>query len=363
MKPQLSMNTNNSDINYNRDINKNKINSNSNISDNNRNENNNINEEKHNKINEVVKGDNNESYELRNRKLLRNRSRIHSRNSSTYTNNSNNDKIDGDHYHDAFNNENSYNRNNTNVHNNNKYNNNNNNVGNDVNSLNSNHNTNDDINNMDEDKKEINKKIDEGKNDSYGVEGNNNSNRKTTDKTQEKNKTTRVGQIIKLLEGIEPYDIVEELRKTPANINLAQLLGISSALRSDINKSFKKTKSEENLFIGYAECYNDIENFEIVNNPTHSYCTKEIQEHDIAIVNGSVNGCSAAILIDGGSNANLVSRKFLNQNIKNYTIVGSTSGRVHQALSSAEERIYEIVPLEVTIGTLKINEKFRIITP
>jgi len=362
LKPQLSMNTNNSDINYNRDINKNKINSNSNISDNNRNENNNINEEKHNKINEVVKGDNNESYELRNRKLLRKRSRIHSRNSSTYTNNSNNDKIDGDHYHDAFNNENSYNRNNTNVYNNNKYNNNNN-VGNDVNSLNSNHNTNDDINNMDEDKKEINKKIDEGKNDSYGVEGNNNSNRKTTDKTQEKNKTTRVGQIIKLLEGIEPYDIVEELRKTPANINLAQLLGISSALRSDINKSFKKTKSEENLFIGYAECYNDIENFEIVNNPTHSYCTKEIQEHDIAIVNGSVNGCSAAILIDGGSNANLVSRKFLNQNIKNYTIVGSTSGRVHQALSSAEERIYEIVPLEVTIGTLKINEKFRIITP
>jgi len=42
-----------------------------------------------------------------------------------------------------------------------------------------------------------------------------------------KEKSTRAGQIIKLLEGIEPYDIVDELQNTPANITLAQLIGIS----------------------------------------------------------------------------------------------------------------------------------------
>jgi len=185
------------------------------------------------------------------------------------------------------------------------------------------------------------------------------TNDKERDKT--KDKATRVGQIIQLLEGVEPYDIVEELRNTPANINLAQLLGISSALRADVNRSFKKLKTEEETIIGYAECYDDIENFEIVNNPTHCYCTREVQEHDIAVVSGSVDGYPAAILIDGGSNANLVTRKFLTKFIKNYTVVRTTSGRVHQALSDVEEKVYEIVQLEVQIGTLKINTEFRVV--
>jgi len=34
-------------------------------------------------------------------------------------------------------------------------------------------------------------------------------------------KTTRVGQIIKILDGIEPYDIIEELQNITANITLA----------------------------------------------------------------------------------------------------------------------------------------------
>ena len=159
-----------------------------------------------------------------------------------------------------------------------------------------------------------------------------------------------------MLEGIEPYDIIEELQNTPANITLAELIGISSALRSDISKSIKKVRMKgEEAVVGCAEYHNNIEDFEIVNNPTHCYATREIQEHDIAIVNGTVNGHSAAVLIDGGSNTNLVTRKFLNNNIKSYTIVGSTSGRVHQALSNTEELVYEMVNLEVQIGTLKIN--------
>ena len=129
---------------------------------------------------------------------------------------------------------------------------------------------------------------------------------------------------------------------------MARLLSISSALRSDITKSFKKVRTEDDdAVVGCAEYHNDIEEFETINNPTHCYSTREIQEHDIAVVSGTVNGHSAAVFIDGGSNTNLVTRNFLNKNIKNYTIVGSTSGRVHQALSNTEERVYEMVKLEV----------------
>jgi len=44
---------------------------------------------------------------------------------------------------------------------------------------------------------------------------------KVMEQTKTKEKTTKVGQIIKLLEGIEPYDIIEELQNTLANITLA----------------------------------------------------------------------------------------------------------------------------------------------
>ena len=61
------------------------------------------------------------------------------------------------------------------------------------------------------------------------------------------------------------------------------------------------------------------------------------------------------VLIDNCSNANLVTRKFLNNFIKNYKIIGTITGKVHQAMSDTEEGTYEIVPLEVNIGALKIE--------
>ena len=87
--------------------------------------------------------------------------------------------------------------------------------------------------------------------------------------------------------------------------------------------------------MGYGECYNNINGWEITNDLVHRYCTRKVQEHDIAVVSGSVDGFPTTILIDGGSNANLVTRKFLNEHIKNYTIVGTNSGGVHQALTDA----------------------------
>jgi len=48
-----------------------------------------------------------------------------------------------------------------------------------------------------------------------------------------------------------------------------------------------------------------------VNNPSHDYNSKNVQEHDVAVViKGFVNGATAAVLIDGCSNANLITRNF-----------------------------------------------------
>jgi len=67
------------------------------------------------------------------------------------------------------------------------------------------------------------------------------------------------------------------------------------------------------------------------------------------------------VLIDNCSNANLVTRKFLNNFIKNYKIIGTITGKVHQVMSDTEEGTYEIVLLEVNIGALKVEANFRIL--
>jgi len=179
-------------------------------------------------------------------------------------------------------------------------------------------------------------------------------------KLKQKINHLRVNQIIQLVDGVESYNILEELKNTPAHITLAQLLNISSLLRSDVTKSFRKSKGDDEIIVGLADSYNTLTDLEIVNNPSHDYNSKNVQEHDITVVKGFVNGATAAVLIDGCSNANLVTRNFLNNSIKNYKIVGSVTSKVHQAMSDAEERVYEIVQLDVNIGNLTISSNFRI---
>jgi len=163
------------------------------------------------------------------------------------------------------------------------------------------------------------------------------------------------------LEGIDPDYIVEKLMHIPVNINLAQLFGIGGVMPVEVHKSFKKAKNDEEAFVGYAKWHNNIDGLELVNNPTHRYCTREVQEYDIAMVSGSIYGFPSVILIDGGSNISLETKKFLTKHARKYTILGTTSGRVYQALTDAVEKVYEIVQLEMKIGTLKINAKFGIV--
>jgi len=127
-----------------------------------------------------------------------------------------------------------------------------------------------------------------------------------------------------------------------------------------VTKSFRKSKGDDEIIVGLTDSPNTLTDLEIVNNPSHDNNSKNVQEHDIAVVKGFVNGAPAAVLIDGCSNVNLVTCNFLNNSIKNYKIVGSVASKVHQAMSDTKERVYEIVQLDVNIGNLKISSNFKI---
>ncbi|ORX76123.1 hypothetical protein BCR32DRAFT_248998 [Anaeromyces robustus] len=163
--------------------------------------------------------------------------------------------------------------------------------------------------------------------------------------TTDNKRMPRVPSILNLMQEIQPYNIIEEFKNTPANISLAQLLAVSNPLRAEVTKSFRRSKPEQAMIVGLADYQNARPEFELVNNPNHGYQSKKVQEHDIAVVRGLVEGSTAVVLIDGCSNANLVTRKFLNEVVKEYSIIGTVSGRVHQAMSDTEEYTYEIVPL------------------
>ena len=90
-------------------------------------------------------------------------------------------------------------------------NNNNNNSNNSNNINNNNNNKNDTLENkIDIDSMELNVPAFNISNKFY----NKNNSTKILEQNNKKEKTTRVGQIIKLLDGIEPYDIIEELQNT-----------------------------------------------------------------------------------------------------------------------------------------------------
>jgi len=373
LKPHSRSSSTNDDNNNNNNNNTNKSN-NTNKNNSNNNDNTEGNDDDFNKVN---KSNNNEYYELRNRKILKSNSKIQSRNNSKGNHKDENMNMDNntmnmdsslskkrdiDQGHTTNNRIKDSRENNDDDTMEDIDNMNINDIRNDKKNYNSelvNHNSTNNIDFQNNDKID---NTDRFKNNN-GNEDNNHNHKQKSDLVMLNNKDkgkTRVEQIIKLVDGVKSYDILEELKNTPAHISIAQLLGLSNKLRTDITKSFRKNKLGNDLIVGVAENYDNLEDIEIVNNPFHEYNSKKVQEHDIAVVRGSVDDKTAAIFIDGCSNANLVTRSFLNDNSISYKILGSVSSRVHQAISDTEEYNYELVELTVDIGKVKVKSLFRI---
>jgi len=174
----------------------------------------------------------------------------------------------------------------------------------------------------------------------------------------------------------EQYNICENLLNIPANITIGQLLNISKISKDELIKGIKNSKQNNENIINAAnstidnnynnndnssnnENYSDINyNSKIANNLNNN--NNIVHEHDVAVVRGYINGYPASIFIDACSNANLISRKFLNKFVKNYQIIGHDKSTIRQAMVDDISRVYDIVRLAVKLGSVEFITDFKI---
>ena len=163
---------------------------------------------------------------------------------------------------------------------------------------------------------------------------------------------------IRLMNDVEPYDIIKDLSNINCNISLAQLLDGSPRIRADLIKGLKL---ERNNFLS---ALNNLDvQMTIVNNIDHEYLSRkrEVNEDDIAIVQATVDEVTCHLLVDSGSNLNIVSSKFFNSLPGEYQSAGISKGRILQALSSGEPSEGQLVYLPVRINFIYFETAFRII--
>jgi len=166
--------------------------------------------------------------------------------------------------------------------------------------------------------------------------------------------------VVKLAKDIKKYDICEDLKNVQANVTFAQVLEMSNQVRTDLVNNLKKEKSDASIVMGMVQQDLVTPEVEVVNNPYHDYLSKAVDEHDIAAVQATINGMDAFLLVDACSNANIVSKKFLDEKIKEYQIIGKIDSRIQQALQDDVPRTYDLVELEVSIGHVKFPVLFKV---
>ena len=236
---------------------------------------------------------------------------------------------------DSYNNINNNNNDDENNSNNNISNNNSNNI---INNNNSNNNSNNNINNNFSNSDDvINKSKEKG------------------DKKKQNIKSPRH---IKLLNTGEDYDITKDLLNTPSNISFAQLLDCSPRVRAELIKNLKLEKPDIVGAIKELEL-----NALLVNNPNHDYISKYkgVNKDDIAITIGKVDDSPARLLVDSGSNVNIISKEFLKALPKEYPKLGVSKGRLIQAVGSSEYTEDQIVQLPIKIGNIEFEAPFRVV--
>jgi len=165
--------------------------------------------------------------------------------------------------------------------------------------------------------------------------------------------------MLKLSKDIEKYHISDDLKNTKANISLAQVLEISNQARTELTNNLKKEHINTSVVAGLYNI-NSPPDTEIVNNPCHSYTSKQVDDHDIAVVKAWINEENAFVLVDACSNANLISRRFLDDHIKSYQIEGHIYSKIQQAMEDVRTKTYDLVELKVSLGTLTFPVLFRI---
>jgi len=175
--------------------------------------------------------------------------------------------------------------------------------------------------------------------------------------TNNNNKNEKIEKHILLANkySIEPYNLSKDLANTKCDITYAQLLDISPKARADLIKNLKleKLKISSTMNIEDNFVYN-YEYDEIKNN-------NNFKEDDLGIVLASVDNIENKLLIDSGSNLNLISVDYFNSLPGQYETVGICHGRICEALGDDTVTDAIVIRLNVLINTYSFYANFCVI--
>ena len=149
---------------------------------------------------------------------------------------------------------------------------------------------------------------------------------------------------------IEPYNIVEDIATTKCNINMGQLLDLAPKARNDLAKSLRPDKVKLVSSIDFSEYAKDPPAEERV-----------IKEEDIGLVGCHVDNTSGRLLVDSGSNLNLVSSSFLDKLPGQYEQVGYCRGHIYEALGDNTIADAIVIRLTVNINSFSFTANFCVV--
>ncbi|ORX53741.1 hypothetical protein BCR36DRAFT_283782 [Piromyces finnis] len=153
---------------------------------------------------------------------------------------------------------------------------------------------------------------------------------------------------------IEPYNIEKDLANTKCNISFAQILDICPKLRSELTKNLKLEKLK---FVN-SMYFNDDFNFYNNNITAHN---AKFKNDDLGIVLASVDNIKNKLLIDSGSNLNLVTTKYFNKLPGQYDTVGVCRGKIGEALGDDTISNAIVVRLPIVINSYSFIANFCVI--
>lgn len=143
------------------------------------------------------------------------------------------------------------------------------------------------------------------------------------------------GKRIKMIQDEESYSISTDLLQQKPCITFAQLLDASPKLRMELSKGLKLETP------GLQEIITSIEN------------------KNIALVKGEVEGKNGIIFIDSGASINVITQKFLDS-LPKKEVIGYTEEVIKQVINEIQVNS-EIVNLTIKLNNYIIKDKFRVL--
>jgi len=163
---------------------------------------------------------------------------------------------------------------------------------------------------------------------------------------------TRVEKHINMVQklNIKPYNLIEDIANTKCNINMGQLLDLVPKARSDLTKSLRADKIKLVSSIDFSEDSNKIPNKDGI-----------IKDEDTGLVKCKVDNTPGRLLIDSGSNLNLISTSYLNSLPGQYEQVGYCRGLIYEALGDNTVADAIVVRLTLHINNFSFTANFCVV--